>query len=88
MATQIPPELERSPECAKDEGGLSAFAGQAALLAVDRMTDQAVKDGWLRRPFAVRASTGLDYWFVTSTQRRVPRKVSQFRDWLMDEITQ
>ena len=30
----------------------------------------------------------LDYWFVTSTQRRAPRKVSQFRDWLMDEITQ
>ena len=25
MATQIPPELERPPERAKDEGGLSAF---------------------------------------------------------------
>lgn len=64
----------------------AAFAGQAALLAVDRMTDQAVRDGWLRRPFAISASTGLDYWFVTSTQRRMPRKVTQFRDWLMSEM--
>ena len=64
----------------------AAFAGQAALLAVDRMTEQAVADGWLRRPFPVSAETGLDYWFVTSTMRRVPRKVAQFRDWLLAEM--
>jgi DNA-binding transcriptional LysR family regulator len=64
----------------------AAFAGQAALLAVDRMTDQAVNDGWLRRPFAISAGTGLDYWFVTSTARRMPRKVALFRDWLLAEI--
>jgi DNA-binding transcriptional LysR family regulator len=64
----------------------AAFAGQAALLAVDRMTDQAVRDGWLKRPFAVSAETGLDYWFITSTQRRVPKKVKLFHDWLMGEM--
>lgn len=64
----------------------AAFAGQAALLAVDRMTDQAVNDGWLKRPFALSASTNLDYWFVTSTQRRIPRKVAQFREWLLAEM--
>ncbi|RYE08454.1 MAG: LysR family transcriptional regulator [Hyphomicrobiales bacterium] len=61
----------------------AAFAGQAVLLAVDRMTEQAVRDGWLIRPFEFSAVTGLDYWFVTSTARRQPRKVQQFREWLL-----
>ena len=64
----------------------AAFAGQAALLAVDRMTEQAVRDGWLIRPFEISAETGLDYWFIVSTKRRVPKKVAIFRDWLMAEM--
>ncbi len=64
----------------------AAFAGQAALLAVDRMTDQAVHDGWLKRPFPITATTGLDYWFVTSTARRMPKKVKVFEAWLMGEM--
>ena len=38
------------------------------------------------RPFAVSAQSPYDYWFVTSTLRRVPRKVALFRDWVMEEL--
>ncbi len=66
----------------------AALAGQAALLAVDRMSADAVAGGWLVRPFATSASTGHDYWFITSTLRRVPKKVTAFRDWLLAEMAQ
>lgn len=65
----------------------AAIAGQGVLLAVDRMSEDAVQAGQLVRPFARSAESHQDYWFVTSTLRRVPRKVAQFRDWLMRELT-
>jgi DNA-binding transcriptional LysR family regulator len=64
----------------------AAIAGQGVLMAVDRMSAGAVREGQLVRPFAVSAESPYDYWFVTSTLRRVPRKVAQFRDWLMSEL--
>ena len=64
----------------------AAIAGHAALLAIDRMSDDAVRDGGLVRPFAISVETALDYWFITSTLRRVPRKVQVFRDWVMGEM--
>lgn len=64
----------------------AAIAGQGVLLAVDRMSEDAVRAGQLVRPFAISAENPHDYWFVTSTLRRVPRKVAQFREWLMEEL--
>jgi len=64
----------------------AAISGQGVLMAVDRMSESAVREGQLKRPFAVSAESPYDYWFVTSTLRRVPRKVTQFRDWLMSEL--
>ena len=64
----------------------AAIAGQGVLMAVDRMSESAVREGQLVRPFAVSAQSPYDYYFVTSTLRRVPRKVAQFRDWLMSEL--
>jgi DNA-binding transcriptional LysR family regulator len=64
----------------------AAIAGQGVLMAVDRMSESAVREGQLLRPFAVSAQSPYDYWFVTSTLRRVPRKVTLFRDWLMGEL--
>jgi DNA-binding transcriptional LysR family regulator len=64
----------------------AAIAGQGVLMAVDRMSASAVREGQLVRPFAASARSPYDYWFVTSTLRRVPRKVAQFRDWLMSEL--
>jgi DNA-binding transcriptional LysR family regulator len=64
----------------------AAIAGQGVLMAVDRMSESAVREGQLLRPFAASAQSPYDYYFVTSTLRRVPRKVTQFRDWLMSEI--
>jgi len=56
------------------------------LLAVDRMSEDAVAAGQLKRPFDVVVETTFDYWFITSTLRRVPRKVTLFRDWVMHEM--
>jgi DNA-binding transcriptional LysR family regulator len=66
----------------------AAIAGQGVLLAVDRMSADAVADGRLVRPFDVAVETSFDYWFVTSTARRTPRKVTLFRDWVFAELTQ
>ena len=64
----------------------AAVAGQGALMAVDLMAADAVADGRLARPFESWLETGLGYWFVTSANRRVPKKVTLFRDWLATEI--
>jgi DNA-binding transcriptional LysR family regulator len=50
------------------------------------MSQDAVDEGRLVRPFEVSAETAFDYWFITSTARRVSRKVAKFRDWVMMEI--
>ena len=65
----------------------ASIAGQGVLMAVDRMSESAVREGQLVRPFTASAQSPYDYYFVTSTLRRVPRKVAQFRDWLMGELT-
>jgi DNA-binding transcriptional LysR family regulator len=64
----------------------AAATGQGVLMAVERMSEDAVRLGQLVRPFAVAAQSPYDYWFVTSTQRRVPRKVEMFREWVMAEM--
>jgi DNA-binding transcriptional LysR family regulator len=64
----------------------AATAGQGVLLAVDRMSAGAVAEGRLVRPFERNIETAFDYWFITSTARRVPRKVTVFREWLWGEM--
>jgi len=50
------------------------------------MSAVGVAAGQLVRPFAVLAETAFDYWFITSTARRVSKKVSVFRDWVWVEM--
>lgn len=64
----------------------AAIAGQGVLLAIDRMSEDAVAAGQLLRPYGTIAETAFDYWFITSTARRVPRKVQLFRDWVFAEM--
>jgi DNA-binding transcriptional LysR family regulator len=64
----------------------AAIAGQGVLLAVDRMSEDAIAEGRLVRPFETIAQSEHDYWFITSTARRVPRKVTLFHDWLWREM--
>ena len=64
----------------------AAIVGQGVLLAVDRMSEDAVGAGQLVRPFDVTVETTFDYWFITSTLRRAPRKVTRFRDWVLHEM--
>jgi DNA-binding transcriptional LysR family regulator len=64
----------------------AAISGQGVLLAVDRMSEDAVAAGQLIWPFELSVETAFDYWFITSSARRVPRKVTLFRDWLFAEL--
>ena len=61
-------------------------AGQGVLLAVDRMSADARETGQLVAPFDAPIEGPNDYWFLTSTARRVPKKVELFRDWLFSEL--
>ena len=50
------------------------------------MSEDAVTEGRLARPFDASAETAFDYWFITSTARRVSKKVTVFRDWVIGEM--
>ncbi len=64
----------------------AAIAGQGVLLAADRMSEDLVAAGQLVRPFAITAETTFDYWFIVSSARRMPKKVTLFRDWVFQEM--
>ncbi len=63
----------------------AAISGQGALLTVDMMAADAVREGRLAWPFAERVESQLGYWLVRPAGRRMPRKLRVFRDWLLDE---
>lgn len=66
----------------------AAVAGQGALLAWQTLAHDALAAGLLVRPFKELASTGFGYWLVTSKSRPEPRKVSDFKAWLKQEIAE
>lgn len=85
MGTELPtlvgPSLN-DPALAFD----AAISGQGALLTVDMMAADAVRDGRLAWPFAERVETALGYWLVRPEGRRMPNKLRAFRDWLLGEV--
>ena len=56
------------------------------MLAWQLLAADALADGRLVAPFGLRATSGIGYWLVTSQSRREPRKVTQFKTWLREEI--
>lgn len=64
----------------------AAISGQGALLTVDMMAADAVRDGRLVWPFPERVETELGYWLVRPEGRRMPHKLRAFRDWLLSEV--
>ena len=64
----------------------SAIAGHGVMLAWQLLAADALADGRLVAPFGVRATSGIGYWLVTSESRREPRKVTQFKTWIREEI--
>ncbi len=64
----------------------AAIGGQGVLLVVEMMAADALRDGRLAAPFVNRLKTELGYWFVVAEDRRTPKKVKLFRDWLAAEI--
>jgi len=55
-------------------------------MAVDMMSEAAVSDGRLVRPFTAGAVNGAAYWFAAPDRRRESRKTKAFREWLVSEI--
>jgi DNA-binding transcriptional LysR family regulator len=64
----------------------AAQTGQGVLLSADRMSADAIRIGQLVAPFDCSAEGPYDYWFVASAVRRPAKKVTLFRDWLMEEV--
>ncbi|TKT77357.1 LysR substrate-binding domain-containing protein [Aquamicrobium sp. LC103] len=64
----------------------AAVAGQGVMLAWQTLAHYALSVGQLVAPFPERAATGLGYWLVTSSSKREPRKVTNFKRWLKSEI--
>ncbi|GHA21230.1 transcriptional regulator [Devosia pacifica] len=63
----------------------AAISEQGVLLTVDMMTEDAVRQGRLVRPFATAVTSSRGYWLVTGDARRATPKVSAFRAWLLEE---
>ena len=64
----------------------AAISGQGVLMAVDMMTADAVSDGRLVRPFPMAVKSDMGYWLVVADNKREPRKVKLFREWLRSEV--
>ena len=63
----------------------AAVSGQAVLLAIDLMAENAIRQGQLVAPFAQRVRSPNSYWFVTAKGRQPAPRVRKFRDWLLSE---
>ncbi|WP_417307921.1 LysR substrate-binding domain-containing protein [Devosia sp.] len=80
---------KRMPGPVYDDPALAfdaAISEQGVLMAVDMMSADTISDGRLVRPFDVSVEAAGGYWFVTAEARRLPRKVTLFRDWLKQEV--
>lgn len=66
----------------------AVIAGQGVMLAWQTLAQYALSVGQVVAPFRERTPTGLGYWLVTSGSRREPRKIADFRDWIMREIAE
>lgn len=61
--------------------GLGIAIGQTALLADDFQSDKLVT------PFHLPIKTGASYYLVRPQLQRQSRKVTAFRDWMLEQIT-
>lgn len=66
----------------------AAIAGQGVMLAWQTLAYDALRSGLLVAPFPRRVVTGYAYYMITSANRREPKKVARFRDWLKTEIAE
>lgn len=66
----------------------AALAGQGVLLAWPVLASWALKEGRLVAPFDIRVRTGMGYYFVTAPDIREPRKVTLFKAWMKQAISE
>lgn len=64
----------------------AAIAGQGVMLAWQTLAGFALEQGQLVAPFGIRAKTGFGHYFVTAEGIREPKKVSDFKAWIREEM--
>ncbi|WP_274629874.1 LysR substrate-binding domain-containing protein [Arvimicrobium flavum] len=64
----------------------AVLSGHGVMLGWQMLAGDALADGRLVEPFGVRARTGFAHYFVTPENRRVERKVSLFKRWVIEEV--
>lgn len=64
----------------------AVMAGQGVMLAWQTLTSDAIADGRLVAPSAIRAKTGYGHYFITAKGMRESRKVQLFKAWLRREL--
>ncbi len=83
------PDLKLGPGPTFSDSSLcldAAIAGQGVMLGWPILTADALADGRLAMPYAIRPFTGEHYWFITSANRKAPRKVELFCAWVVAEL--
>jgi DNA-binding transcriptional LysR family regulator len=66
----------------------AAIAGQGVLLAWQTLAAYALEQKCLVDPFGIRVKTGFGHYFVTAEGVREPRKVTDFKAWICDEMAE
>ncbi|KAA0699818.1 LysR family transcriptional regulator [Neorhizobium sp. P12A] len=66
----------------------AAIAGQGVLLAWQTLAAYALEQKCLVDPFGIRVKTGFGHYFVTAEGVREPRKVTDFKAWIRDEMAE
>jgi len=64
----------------------AVIAGQGVMLAWQTLTSDAIAEGRLVAPSAIRAKTGFGHYFITAKGQRESRKVQIFKAWLKREL--
>lgn len=63
----------------------AALAGNGAAMCSPVFFRRELCDGLLIQPFDLMLDGGYDYWLTYPARRRTARKISLFRDWLLEQ---
>jgi DNA-binding transcriptional LysR family regulator len=64
----------------------AVMSGQGVMLAWQTRAADAIAEGRLAAPFAIRAKTGFGHYFITVRDQRESQKVRVFKSWLREEL--
>jgi DNA-binding transcriptional LysR family regulator len=64
----------------------AVMSGQGVMLAWQTLAGDAILEGRLAVPYAIRARTGFGHYFITARDQRESQKVKVFKSWLRKEL--